>query len=72
MTAPFEIACEQPHHSVQLEFLLDEVFGLARRAKVSYRLREAEQPVSGLSLVATEPDGIAGRRDQLLAPVHWR
>ncbi len=57
MTLPFEIACEQPHHTVQLESLLDEVFGLARRVKVSYRLREAEQPVEGLSLVATEAGG---------------
>src|SRR6476646_5548800 len=36
----------------RIERLLDICFGLARRAKTSYRLREGEQPVEGLSFVA--------------------
>jgi len=33
------------------------VFGLSRRAKTSYRLREGESPASGLSFVALGDDG---------------
>ncbi|MDP9137568.1 MAG: N-acetyltransferase [Pseudomonadota bacterium] len=56
MTAPlpFEISAEQPEHADQIERLLDQVFGLERRIKTSYRLREGEMPVPLLSLVAVE------------------
>jgi predicted N-acetyltransferase YhbS len=36
----------------RIEHLLDICFGLGRRAKTSYRLREGEQPVEGLSFLA--------------------
>lgn len=51
----------------RIERLLDICFGLGRRAKTSYRLREGEQAVEGLSFVA--------RADQVeLAGVisYWR
>lgn len=58
---PFEIFAEQPEHAAQVETLLDEVFGLERRVKTSYRLREGERPVDALSLVAMEPGtGLVG------------
>ena len=38
-----------------IEHLLDLGFGLSRRTKTSYRLREGSTPVSGLSLVVEEP-----------------
>lgn len=58
---PFEIVAEKPEHSLQIESLLDQVFGLERRVKTSYRLREAERPVDSLSLVAVEPEaGLVG------------
>lgn len=45
----------------QIEHLLDLAFGLDRRTKASYRLREGNQPEAGLSLVARDPEvGIAG------------
>lgn len=44
-----------------IETLLDRSFGLSRRTKTSYRLREGNRPVEGLSLVARDPDlGIVG------------
>jgi predicted N-acetyltransferase YhbS len=50
----FSIAPQKPEHEGAIEDLLDEVFGLARRVKTSYRLREGEEPVDGLSFVALE------------------
>jgi len=41
------------------EALLDAAFGLARRTKASYRLREGSQPVAGLSFHAV--DAASGR-----------
>jgi predicted N-acetyltransferase YhbS len=58
--------CANGHHD-SIEHLLDICFGLGRRAKTSYRLREGEQPVEGLSFLA--------RADQVeLAGVisYWR
>lgn len=52
---PFEVLPEQPEHAAEVESLLDQVFGLDRRVKTSYRLREGERPVDSLSLVAMEP-----------------
>jgi predicted N-acetyltransferase YhbS len=62
MTLPtFEICPERPEHAIELENLLDQVFGLDRRTKTSYRLREREKPVETLSLVAVEPGtGLVG------------
>ncbi len=49
----------QQHASQQLEIerLLDEVFGLSRSTKTAYRLREGERPMDGLSFVAVTADG---------------
>jgi predicted N-acetyltransferase YhbS len=57
----FEVAAEQPSDRSAIEHLLDLSFGLARRTKTSYRLREGSAPVSGLSLVVSDSDvGLAG------------
>jgi predicted N-acetyltransferase YhbS len=57
----FSITREQPEHKAQIETLLDAVFGLSRRVKTSYRLREGEMPVKGLSFVALAPErGVVG------------
>lgn len=50
----FSITPQEPQHEGAIEELLDEVFGLSRRVKTSYRLREGEMPVEGLSFVALE------------------
>jgi predicted N-acetyltransferase YhbS len=50
-------AADQPH----IEHLLDLVFGLTRSAKTSYRLREGNTAIDGLSLVTREPGfGLTG------------
>ena len=44
-----------------IEQLLDIAFGIDRRVKTSYRLREGSSPVEGLSLVVRDADvGVAG------------
>ena len=51
------LAADQPH----IEHLLDLAFGLARYAKTSYRLREGNTALDGLSLVTREPGfGLTG------------
>jgi predicted N-acetyltransferase YhbS len=44
-----------PADAAAIEHLLDLSFGLSRRTKTSYRLREGSTPVPGLSLVTEEP-----------------
>jgi predicted N-acetyltransferase YhbS len=57
----FSITPEKPEHKQEIESLLDAVFGLSRQVKTSYRLREGERPVEGLSYVALEPGrGVVG------------
>ncbi len=47
--------------AAQIEKLLDQSFGIDRRAKTSYRLREGNSPVAGLSLVIRDREvGISG------------
>jgi len=53
----FHIVPERPGDQPFIEDLLDQVFGLSRRAKTSYRLREGEKSVEGLSFVALDDDG---------------
>ena len=43
--------------SAEIESLLDQCFGLARRSKTTYRLREGEIPIAALSQVARDPSG---------------
>jgi predicted N-acetyltransferase YhbS len=51
------LAADQPH----IEHLLDLAFGLTRYAKTSYRLREGNTAIDGLSLVTREPGfGLTG------------
>lgn len=44
----------------QANGLLDRAFGIARRTKTTYRLREGEQPVEGLSFGLYVDDGTTG------------
>jgi predicted N-acetyltransferase YhbS len=44
-----------------IETLLDLAFGLGRMTKTSYRLREGNRPIEGLSFVARDPElGVIG------------
>ena len=72
MTTEFEILPQQPQDQPGIEDLLDQAFGIARRTKTSYRLREGERPVPGLSFVARETGPRHRRRDQLLGAAHRR
>lgn len=57
----FSIRPQKPLDQPVIETLLDKAFGLDRRAKASYRLREGETAVPGLSFVATMgADNIVG------------
>ena len=47
--------------AAQIELLLDKSFGIDRRIKTSYRLREGNNPVAGLSMVIRDNEvGISG------------
>jgi predicted N-acetyltransferase YhbS len=46
-----------PQPVSECEALLDRAFGLDRRAKASYRLREGEQPADGLSFELRDKGG---------------
>lgn len=48
----FSISPETPEDSPEVEALLDQCFGIGRRTKTTYRLREGETPVSSLCHVA--------------------
>lgn len=57
------IRCEDtlPSDHDAIEHLLDLAFGSGRRSKTSYRLREGNSPVPGLSLVTRDPAvGVSG------------
>jgi hypothetical protein len=55
------LADETPGHTAAIDHLLDLSFGLSRRTKTSYRLREGSAPVPGLSLVMLEENfGLVG------------
>jgi len=50
-----------PADQPEIETLLDQAFGLDRQTKTSYRLREGETAIDGLSFVARDATGkIAG------------
>jgi predicted N-acetyltransferase YhbS len=68
MTAiPFTLAPGANSDHDRIERLLDICFGLGRRAKTSYRLREGEGAVDGLSFVAR-----AGQVELAGAISYWR
>ncbi len=61
MTVSFQVEAVAPADQPLIETMLDHAFGLARRTKTSYRLREGSSPVQGLSLVVREAGiGLAG------------
>jgi len=52
---------QSPEDDAEIELLLDLAFGIGRRTKTSYRLREGNKACVGLSLVVREAGfGIAG------------
>ena len=52
---------QQPQDQAEIETLLDLAFGIGRRAKTSYRLREGNVAAEGLSLIVREAGfGIVG------------
>lgn len=56
---PCEDTLAQDHDAI--EHLLDLSFGSGRQSKTSYRLREGNSPVPGLSLVTRDPGiGVSG------------
>lgn len=61
MTQAFQLSPTLPSDTAEIEQLLDRSFGLSRRTKTSYRLREGNEPVAGLSCVVREEGlGIVG------------
>ncbi len=57
----FTVEAEQSADADAVEHLLDLSFGLSRRTKTSYRLREGSTPAPGLSFVVRDTDmGLAG------------
>ena len=61
MIGPFTVEDSTPEDMGEIEHILDLGFGLDRRVKTSYRLREGSSPVPGLSLVIRDRDlGVAG------------
>lgn len=53
---PFTVLPETAADRPAIEALLDDCFGIDRRTKTSYRFREGEEPVPGLSFVARDGD----------------
>jgi predicted N-acetyltransferase YhbS len=61
MSKLLELSIPTPSDSVVVEHILDQCFGLQRRIKTSYRLREGSFPVAGLTrVVHDETVGVAG------------
>lgn len=61
MIGPFTVEESTPSDAGAIEQLLDMGFGIDRRIKTSYRLREGSSPVPGLSLVIRDTEiGVAG------------
>ena len=56
-TLTYSISRQHAGHEPEIETMLDDVFGLSRQTKTSYRLREGEVPVDGLSFVADDEAG---------------
>lgn len=61
MSPEVSLSDATPEDQPAIESLLDTTFGLSRRTKTSYRLREGSMPAAGLSVVAREADlGLVG------------
>jgi predicted N-acetyltransferase YhbS len=54
----FVIEPQKPGDAAFIEAMLDASFGIGRRVKTSYRLREREEAAEGLSFVARDPSGL--------------
>ena len=58
MTNPkYHIQLQTDADIAAIENLLDAAFGIDRHTKTSYRLREGEKPLPGLSFIARDNDG---------------
>lgn len=53
---PIKLVPQTDSDHAEIENLLDAAFGIDRRTKTSYRLREGEKPLPGLSFVARSDD----------------
>ncbi len=61
MTNPYILSATQISDTPAIEALLDQSFGLERRTKTSYRLREGSTAAEGLSFVVRDDEvGISG------------
>ena len=61
MASSFSVETTNVTDQPLIEHLLDIAFGIDRRVKTSYRLREGSQPAKGLSLVVRDADvSVAG------------
>ena len=61
MAASFLVETTKESDQSLIEQLLDIAFGIDRRTKTSYRLREGSMPAAGLSLVVRDAEvGVAG------------
>ena len=61
MAASFPVETTKESDQPLIEQLLDIAFGIDRRVKTSYRLREGSTPADGLSLVVRDAEvGLAG------------
>jgi predicted N-acetyltransferase YhbS len=61
MALPFLVEPTQPADAPLIEGMLDQAFGLDRRVKTSYRLREGNTAAPGLSLVVRDAEvGLGG------------
>jgi predicted N-acetyltransferase YhbS len=61
MTESHSVEDVQAADAAQIELLLDKSFGIDRRTKTSYRLREGNSPVAGLSLLIRDSEvGVSG------------
>lgn len=61
MTSSYLPEAATPADEPAIESLLDLTFGLSRRTKTSYRLREGNKAIDGLSMVVRDPDlGVVG------------
>ncbi len=56
----FDIKSEQPGEQAETETLLDRAFGIDRRTKTAYRLREGGQPVQDLCFSAFSGPRLVG------------
>jgi predicted N-acetyltransferase YhbS len=83
MSQAFQLSPTLPSDTAEIEELLDRSFGLSRRTKTSYRLREGNEAVASLSCVVREEGlglvgtisywplviGTAGTKAMLLGPI---